>query len=227
MKHLVKHLLKNNSEEILSKSLLNCHCIGLHSIMLLDSPEKTIRLYVTDKSHEMWKNLPENFNKEQMTISFHTHHCNLTLHVIKGEIVHWQVSEKSSSNHQTITLLSWNYKSKISSGELKFDKQFTVHAQTDFALAISKDSSIFLEANKFHSVGIKKGCVSAWLVYEGAEDENYKSIVYSQTYTDLNKFNDSNLYKKPTMSDIHMLLFLAGLIDEYIPQCVDNIAQLE
>src|SRR6478752_10393471 len=95
MKHLISHLIKNYLEEIVNKSLLHCHCKGLHSIMLLESPGKTIRLFISTPQSEMYKNLPETFNYEKatgeslfhskkMSIAFHPHHCNVTLHVING-----------------------------------------------------------------------------------------------------------------------------------------------
>ena len=58
MKHLIKHLIDNHMENIISRSLKNCHCTGLHSIMLSESPEKTIRLFISDEKSEMYKNYP-------------------------------------------------------------------------------------------------------------------------------------------------------------------------
>ena len=94
MKTLIKHLLENNLEEILSKSLLHCHCLGVHSIILLNSTAKTIRLYVAEKGNELYRNQPSRVSSGlPMAVSFHPHHCNLTIHVVKGILLNWIVKE--------------------------------------------------------------------------------------------------------------------------------------
>lgn len=80
MKELIKHLVNNHLDTIVEKSFLNCHVMGLHSIMLLESPEKTIRLFVSDGNSKLRKNTEENILKGKQTLAFHPHHCNITLH---------------------------------------------------------------------------------------------------------------------------------------------------
>lgn len=53
MNSLIKHLWENNRKEIISKSIKNCHVKGLHSIMLLQSKNKTIRMYISDYNSEL------------------------------------------------------------------------------------------------------------------------------------------------------------------------------
>lgn len=215
MKELVKHLVKNYLDEIVSKSLLNCHCKGLHSIMLLDSPGKTIRLYIAVKGNEMYLNHGEFFpdepiNKVQptkkQTISFHAHHCALTLQCIKGEFVNWSVLR----SEEGFTIDKWIYKSHINTGKMGFERIGSDKIITDSFRVIRPGVSLYLPANEIHTVCCNTSEESAWLVYEGKEDENYLSVSWSNN--DLSKIDDSNLYQKPTEAQVLDLLKSVGLI---------------
>lgn len=206
IKPLIKHLLFNNFDEIKSRSLLNCHCLGLHSIMLLESPGKTIRLYISVPDNDMHLNLPENFYNNNMSLSFHAHHCNLTLHCIKGRFLNWQVKEATKG----IEVTKYKYHSKIKEGQLTFEEIGKSYLTDNSYTWINEGESIHMEAKDMHTVGCEKGVISAWLVYEGIEDKNYESFCFSNT--DVNKQDFSNLYKKPTYNEIIGLLELVDLL---------------
>lgn len=95
MKALIKHLWKTHQEEIVAKSFLHCHVRNVHSIMFMDTPEKTIRLYIADLRNELFYNYPDNYKMKQMTTAFHPHHCDLTLHCVKGSLTSWAVKEST------------------------------------------------------------------------------------------------------------------------------------
>ncbi len=211
MKELIKHLLKNNIDEIVSKSLLNCHCIGLHSIMLLDSPGKTIRLFIGMPNNELCKNLPEDFGNRNMSIAFHPHHCNLTLHCVKGRILNWVVRETQAGTSVT----KYKYHSKIKEGDLSFEVIGPAKLSTTKCRWINEGESSIMDAKDIHTVACDPETLSAWLVYEGIEDPNYSSFCWSNT--DLNNKDITGLYLQPSKNEIIHLLKMVGLIDVTLP----------
>lgn len=188
MTNLIKHYLLHNLEEVLAKSLMNCHCIGLHSIMLSDVPGRRIRLFIADDNHEMWKN---HFTEDElMSVGFHAHHCDITLDVICGEITNWVIAEipiEDTKKLQHIKsrldpgiLNAYRYTSAITTGEMGIKdvglsgyfecKKYTSHVHYGAA---------FMKANEIHTVYVEAGKVAAWMVYEGKEDPDYLPYIYS------------------------------------------------
>lgn len=208
MKHLISHLLKNNLEEIVSKSLLHCHCKGLHSIMLLESPGKTIRLFISTPESEMYKNLPEKFRQEKMSIAFHPHHCNVTLHVIEGYIVNW-VPYISKAGHISNHVSKFKYHSKITEGETAFELMEDNYIHSASCRTIAEGDKVSMSANLPHTVGVPKGKLAAWFVYEGKEDPNYEPYCWSNH--DVRNQDFSELYQKPIKKQVLDLLTSVGL----------------
>lgn len=207
MKNLIKHLIENNIDEIVSKSIYNCHVKGLHSIMLLECPEKTIRLYVCSPSSDMAKNYPERIN-EGMSLAFHPHHCNLTLHCVKGNFLNWEVEERQ--DYDSLCLDKYVYHSHIKEGEMSFEFISKGYLKTKEFRRVYEGQSVMMKANEIHSVACPIGEYTAWLVYEGKEDANYTS--YCWTNSDPNTIDKSILYQKMTKEQIKYLLTQINLI---------------
>src|ERR1700728_4215738 len=89
IKALIKHLVSQNLPIIAAKSKLHCHTRNVHSILLLDSPGQTIRLFIAVPGHELYLN--DHDNTHIMSVGFHPHHCNVTLSVVLGEVGNWNV----------------------------------------------------------------------------------------------------------------------------------------
>lgn len=210
MKELIKHLWENNKQEIVSKSLLNCHCFGVHSIMLLESPGKTIRLYVSMHDNGLWKNFPREVNTQYMSVGFHPHHCNLTLHCIKGVLLNWVVEESGDPSSLRYAFTKYKYKSQISDGEMAFEPLGMSYLKTVQERHIFQGESVSMNASEIHTVACYSNVLSAWLVYEGTEDPNYQPFCWSNA--DLNNIKNDDLYKKPTEQDVEELLILLELI---------------
>ncbi len=204
MKELVKHLWDNHSKEIVSKSLLNCQTQGLHSIMLLESPEKTIRLYVTDKEHNLYYNFP-NRCQYGMSVGFHPHHCNLTLLAHKGSILNWEVAVAKVG----LPVTKYAYKSQISDNEMSFSPIQVVRMHSKSQDWIAEGHSISMKANAIHTVAVQEGHIAAWFVFEGKEDLDYKPYCY--TNSDPNQ-QTQGLYIKPTKNNIELILKNLDLI---------------
>jgi hypothetical protein len=196
MEALIQHYFKSNHDEILSRSLINCHCKGLHSIMLSEIPERTIRLYITDQSHELWKN----DEQQEQSLAYHPHHCDLTLHCIFGALVNAVVTESESGRDVSRYL----YKSKISDGEMAFQYLGKSNISLPTPTVVGKGEYVFMKASDIHTVFCTKGTINAWLVYEGKEDPNYVPLCW--TNRDLNNQTSEGLYEKPTLSKLKEIL---------------------
>lgn len=198
MKELVRHLIANNFDEIRAKSLLNCHCKGLHSIMLLESPGKTIRLYIAVEGNELSRNFPDG---RFQSIAFHPHHCNLTLHCVKGQLLNWTLKESDASG---MYLTKYKYRSKINEGELSFENSGVSYLKTESLTWLKKGESVHMPANQIHTVACNDNEISAWLVYEGVEDPHYESFCWSNSNP--NQLDATGLYRQPTEQQILKLL---------------------
>jgi len=206
MKELVRHLLWNSLDEIVEKSIMHCHCRNVHSIMLLDCPEKVIRLYIATKGHELYKNYPNGIIANiPMSVGFHPHHCKLTLHVIKGALYNWQMKESDNGG----IFSKFLYKSKILEGQLKFEPLGESGLETVASGWIEEGESQNIEANVIHTVACDKTDIVAWLVYEGKEDNNYTPYLW--TNHDINQDDFSGMYQKMDKDTLFSLLDLVEL----------------
>ena len=204
----------SNMDRIVSRSLLNCHCIGLHSIMLLESPGQTIRLYIAEKGNHLYKNSPR-FFREGMSIGFHPHHCDLTLHCVAGRFWNWKLFGYHSSSdndvRKELRLRQYIYRSQITDGKQGFElvEERSLMTKGDYEL-VEAGRSIFLPATELHTVVCDPFEFSAWLVYEGQEDPNYSPVCYSTSL--LEKVSTEGLYQQPTSDQVRTLIRKAGLI---------------
>lgn len=208
MKEIIKHFVQNNQLD-LEKSLFNCHTIGLHSIMLLDSPGKTIRLYIADENHQLYRNDTSFiFKNLPMSIGFHTHHCDLTIQCVRGKLMNWTVEEFENGY---LLMDKYLYQSHILEGQIKFQKLNQVKLHTKAICVLGEDSNaLILKSQDIHTVYCMPNEVCAWLVYEGQEDPQYQPYCYSNA--DLNTTTNSDLYKKPSLEEILGLLEKVDLI---------------
>lgn len=217
MKNLIKHLLINNLEEIQKKSLLNCHCMGLHSIMLLESPGKTIRLYVADVGNELYKNYPtEIYNNGTLSLGFHDHHCNLTLDVIKGELLNWTIIQSDRGFNEPGMLTKFKYQSAILNGSMEIiDTYESIRLCTKKIERLPYGHSTHMLARDIHTVACYPDQVTAWLVYEGLENNEYEPFIYhNANISTPNLMHSLKLYQKPTYSQIIDLLRKAELYND-------------
>lgn len=169
--------------------------------MLLESPGKTIRMFVTGSNNDMVKN----FDNNDMSLGFHSHHCNITLQVIKRQITNRIL--KCVPNGMGFTMQKHRYFSKITrEGEERIDWIGEQHNCLVANTVLNYGQSISLSANTIHTIGVGKG-ISAWLVFEGQEDKNYQNIIYSGTKID--KLETEGLYQKPTEEEVDEVIRLA------------------
>jgi hypothetical protein len=206
MQALINHLVHEHLAEIAAKSLLDCHVRGIHSIMLLDTPEQRVRLFVATEEHELWRNSARSLG----SLAAHPHHCAVTLHCVKGHMVNleYAVVEPGAEGP---------YKPyRYTSGILNEKQGGFVRAQGrgdavfNDARMLGEGTAIYLSANLIHSVQLEKGRATAWFVYEGKEDPGYSSLSYSDQ--DLEAADFEGLYGKMSEAQVLSLLQLAGLL---------------
>lgn len=211
-KHLLKQIFEQHSEEIVAKSFFDCHCKGLHSIMLLEKPEQTIRLYIADIGNELYKNFlyPTENGRIGMSIGFHPHHCDLTLACLKGKLYNWVMEESEPRGGFGFFLNKYLYNSKITKGETKFEPLGESVLQTVEWKWIREGEGVSMKANEIHTVACYPDEITTWMVHEGKEDENY--IPYCWSNVEVDKQDLSNLYRKPTYDEVKSLLEKCELI---------------
>ncbi len=198
MNDFIKHFLRYNSKEVLAKSLVHCHSKNLHSIMLLDSPGKIIRIFIAEPGHELWKN-DTPYIAEQQSVAFHSHHCDLYLKCIHGELINRTLMKGDKES-----IPSYKFISQIKTGKGSFERVGSKRIGFTRNDYLYNDCGMALAAKEIHTVVVPKDEWAAWVVFEGKEDKNYDSTCYS--FSDLTKVNFSKLYQKMSKSKLNTLL---------------------
>lgn len=235
MKDLIQHLWSENREEIVERSLRNCHAHNLDSIMLLDTPGRRIRLFVAHPGHDLWRNKPDEFKRgEKLSIAFHAHHCNITIKVITGALGNWlvwnpqsgpitsrvfhnkrlayQATQRIWANFGgTIYLSKFRYVSGITNSTPAFIADG--HKDTFKGSVIqlcNAGPAMFMSASMIHTVAVRRDESAAWLIFEGQEDSNYESVAWSNA--DLTQCSFDEMYKRMSESEICSALQDVGLL---------------
>lgn len=212
MKNLVKHLWRHNTENIVKRSFLNCHAKDLHSIMLLEPPGHMIRLFIAMPGNELYKN--ENPLGKDQVIAFHPHHCDLTLHCVKGSFKNWIIREAfpDDYNDHCFDIGKYKFNSLILEGKEQGGFTFIdkVKVKTVSDVIYRAGESVHMKAWEVHTVNVSHTQVTAWFVYEGEENKGYLPNAYSMA--DLVRQDMSELYQRPTYRDVERFLKAADLL---------------
>lgn len=212
----LKHLVRDNLQDIVESSYLNCHTHGVHSFMLIDYPGRSIRVFYATPEHTLWKNSDVALFKKSsgatpMSVGFHGHRRNLTLEVISGKLTNISAYENDGSY---FNLNEYEYDSKIIDDKMKFvRKRVNVGITVNPPQLLERGQDVFLRSDRLHTVTVDRGATCSWLVYEGAEDPGYNNMCYSND--DLEKASDEGLYIKPTMDEVKKYLAEIGLYSAY------------
>lgn len=201
---LISHLVRNNWDEIVRKSRRNCHAPGVDSIMLLESPGKTIRLFVATEYHNLHQNLD---GAGPLTVAFHPHHCNITLHCVYGAFVNRTLELREESPN---ALNAYKYRSALLGLQPGFDFIGSVGVRYTSAFWFGAGDFLYMPADIIHTIGVSKGHRAAWLVNEGTEDPNYEPLCYSDA--PLERIDMSGWYQPMSEQSIHRTLTDYGLL---------------
>ena len=193
--------MKYNFELISEKSLLNCHCKGVHSFVLDEKNGMLTRMYITMPDHELWLTDLKLEERSPKSISFHPHRRDIIVNVIKGNLYNAYIKISKDGDGENIK--SWNYISKID-GEGKFERGVE-HVYKNLEIQCLQEGSIeYIKAEKIHTVWVKKGETVAWLIKEKEENKKYNGLCYSNA--NLEEFVWEGLYIKPTALETEKIL---------------------
>ena len=211
MEHLTKHLVRNDLKGIAARSLRNCHTIGLDSIVLVHKDERClVRLFVARPEHDLWLNNP--VLKQPLSIALHPHHCDITLHVVKG-VLHNHIARIGNVQGSYVRKMGqYLFRSAIKSGEpATFERQEDVEVSIPVTNHIWEGDRNYLSAEQIHTVSVTRGEVCAWFVYEGVENPNHIPLCWTDNHALVSK-PLSGLYEP--MSEVQVLeaLKLADLL---------------
>lgn len=222
IRSLVSHLWKTNRPEIIARSRRNCHAKGLHSVMLAESPGKTIRLFFANWDHELYHNrLGLTGARAPLSVAVHPHHCPITLATVLGHFVNERahLARLGDSDYGRAAALTmyWPtfeqfvFDSKLLGGKGGFvrGKSGKFKYQAD-SKKVRAGESVFMDSVDLHTVYVPKEERAAWLVFEGASDPGHTSVAYSNT--DLTTFTSEGLYQPVDGAEIERWLTIAGLL---------------
>lgn len=216
MKPLIRHLFHNNLEEILENSSANCHVRGLHSIMLLQKPGQSMRLYAATEDHELWRNGEEGIPESPMVAGFHPHHSNIMLHCVSGLVINPRAvvlrADGPQDGFRTRRLKRYRFDKSVEDKEVDtgfIEDGHDLVRVTEYQHLQPRDF-VEMASHELHTISIPKGRSAAWFVYNGKEDPQY--IPYLWTNTDLHKSSVTELYQPMSEEKLHSLLVGADLL---------------
>lgn len=199
----IKGCLRERLDWMVSRSLKDCHARGVDSILFDDTPGARIRLFIANENHELAANIPSNTDKGGLlSVSYHPHHCDLSLEVVDGIIFNVSVEEVRDGqffNEHWPLFDKFRYQSAIKDGQCGFVKESSGHRFYRSAimrspgLVMPRGAELDLVADDLHTIGVHAGERAAWFVYEGAAEPNYENICYSNS--DLENFDSSGMYQ--------------------------------
>lgn len=209
----LRHLVRENLQDVAENSFLNCHAKGVHSFMINEYPGKSIRVFFATSEHDLARNHDVAINRvigaRPMSVAFHTHRRNLLLETILGSVTNVTAVEDPGANFP-LKLKKFEYKSKILDGKMEF---VLINEESPLVITqvnpLGEGQSKYLASNELHTIVVPHGQRAAWLVFEGNEDNMYRSDCFSNA--DLDKLSDEGLYIKPTEEQTRQILGSIGL----------------
>jgi hypothetical protein len=203
-------------EQIAAKSLINCHCYGVDSIMLRDEPGCRLRMFVAHEGHELYKNI--DFCGHQhggLSVGLHPHHCDIRLTPVDGVIRNIEEAGPSAQWVRHVWLDAYSFESAITGG----GEFIPMLIQRGFKLTIEPlDEMIVMGARELHTIYVEKGQSAAWLVEETTEDRAYQPVCYSNR--NLEVFDFSALYEPMAVDHLETVMALYPAVAAVIEQGV-------
>lgn len=221
MKALVQHLATHHLDDIAAGSLANCHARGLDSIMLIDAPERRVRLFIArGGEHELYRNTPSDPGGDPphpLSIGIHPHHADLTLHCIAGTVTNWGVDFiKAGATYNFRDLRGYRYHSPITgdAATARFERIHNgpISLRVREKTVLRPGAALSMKACSLHTVSVPEGRTAAWFVYEGREDSAYAPVCYSNAELEAPDVFDG-LYQPMTPDRVWSHLSRLGLVE--------------
>lgn len=207
MKQLLLHLIKENLADIANRSFFNYGVRGLHMIHILDAPNQSIKMFLTDSNNDMQSSNPTAYTNG-IKIPFQYLKRNTCIECLQGFVGIWNIEEENNN----ISLLVNKYSEK--NGEYKLDSSHT-GIRTKQMINLQPGQFLNLPGSEIVNFSSRFGTKSIWMVYEGREIENLPNCYYTNLDNYNNKLESNTnetLYVKTKAKDIVNMLDLAGLL---------------
>lgn len=193
---------------IIKSSLINCHAIGLDSIVLKPAPNM-VRIFIArGYEHTLWRNNPD--TNEPYSVGVHPHHCDITMVPLLGSIANIVLS----SGSPTHKLHQFKYRSTITGRA--GDGSVFKYTGKDVRVSLHHQPLRYptqLLASALHTVYVPKGKWAAWMICEGREWPNYEPLTLSNHRLDTT-YSATGLYKPMTLKRLREY---GGLLGVQIP----------
>lgn len=203
---MIKHMAVKRSdlEKIASQSLVNCHAVGLDSVMFDNTPGARVRAFVTQENHTLYLNDGRNY---RLGLALHPHHCDLTMTHIQGPVVnmepHW-VRRVNGRRYDAFV-----YHSQILEGKGGFERVGTSAYVQWLAASLHIWGKIEMKATDLHTVYVPRHRRSAWFIHEHKENPKYKPVCWSDRNLETEDF--SQLYKPMSVERLVSILNYIGM----------------
>jgi len=170
---LCKYLISINTELIDKTAMSNCHCIGLNSFIINETPK--IRLFIAETDCELFKN----FDHLNPIIPIHPHKYDDMFSQLEGTMINhlYKVGDTYEFNKYRYKRLSDN----------KTELELLGKQRLEYLGG--KTNIIELKATELHTVSLE-GERCSWIITETFENKNFEQISYHQ-----NLIERKELYK--------------------------------
>lgn len=206
----IKNIITQDYDKIRNNTLLNCHTIWLHSIVLSNKNWLLTRVFLTDKNHDMRKNNYENWLKEKLSIAIHPHHVSLNIYPIKW-IIYNILFSTNIVNSNIVDINKYKWVSKILNWKWWFEFLWKdeIYFIKKELITENNCQTCTMEWQELHTIYVPKWQESAWIITELSENKNYNWYNYSNY--NLSQRNDDGLYKKANDVEFKKLLCILGI----------------
>jgi hypothetical protein len=196
---------------ILSASLINCHAMGMDSIVFKESAPM-VRAFITRPDHTLWRNTAT--LEYILSVAIHMHRQDITMVPLHGEISNVFFDYASLD----LFLRAYEYDSQILDGKGGFRSNIPSNRRIGLA-AKPLLVPTFLAGDVFHTVYVPKGQTAAWLICEGDKNQWYDSICFTND-EQLEHANFSELYRPMTVERLteDMAIIADGMAQQKDPR---------
>jgi hypothetical protein len=195
---------EDDIEAIAAKSIINCHALGVDSILFADTPSARVRAFIANPYHTLWRNYGS--HGHSLSVALHPHHCDVVLKRIFGTI--WNIKPVGAIAGRRFS--AHKYVSPITTGHGSFvraDPGDDILGRLTYTEM--NHQSISMKASEEHTIYVPHGSSAAWWVCEGDDDPNYNGLCYSDD--DLERFDFAPLYKPMSVDYLRGLLGQLGI----------------
>jgi len=217
----IKELLKNSLtlEQIASKSYMNCHCKGLHSLAFVIEPF-IIRMFYVDLNNGFLEQ-PDDFEENnELAIGYHSHRRMTSLIINKGVVYHILLGKlenhlkdvDSIPEHCIKKTDEWSYQSKILKRKSKVEKLKDKVDLVRYTFDIlRKNDSIELK-HYLHTVQYASP-FSSWFVIEREVNPSHEDKFYNNASEDKILNSLKNTYLPMTVEKVYEILKQSDLLE--------------